>query len=380
MNIQRLVLQDFRNVHACDLSPGKGINIFCGENGQGKTNLLEAIYLLSNLSPIRPAPLKNLILFGSDYGRIFGRVWAGGTQKDLSVFLRNRSKVVKVNGKSISRGVDYFGELAVILFSPETLKLVQAGPEARRRFMDTAISRLDRRYLLDLKEYKQILEQRNRLLRLAQGGRMGKKALSAWNEQLASTGSRILQKRTQYLTDFAPTSAGVFENLFRKKQALRIVYRSSLYRRFRQEVQIEPLPLLRERFLEGIALSEKEEARLGVTQLGPHLDDLVFEVAGRPAKPFVSQGEGRILALSLSIGEAILYRKKKGVFPVLLLDDITSELDRRHQEVLGEHLLRLGQVFLTTSHDGITLKTLQCPSVFRVQKGEIVLEKKGGKM
>jgi DNA replication and repair protein RecF len=380
MKIERLVLQDFRNLRACDLSPGEGVNILCGENGQGKTNLLESLYFLSNLSPIRSTPLKNLIHFGSDQSRIFGQIHSRGLQKDLSVFLRKGSKAVKVNGKGVSRGVDYFGEFAVLLFSPESLKLVQGGPENRRRFMDTAISRVDRRYLFDLKEYKKILEQRNRLLRLTREGNVSKQTLQVWNEQLVSAGCRILQRRYRYLEDLTPACGEIFKNLFQKKEELRLCYRSSLFRRTVHEEPARGGPSLRERFFQGIDLMEKKEIHLGMTQLGPHLDDVLFILADRPVKPFVSQGEARILALSLILSEAHLYRKMTGAFPVLLLDDVNSELDPRHQEGLSRSLKQLGQVFLTTTGHEKVEKTATDPRIFRVQKGEIFLVNNGQRM
>ncbi len=231
MNIQRLILQDFRNLHACDLELPGGVNILCGENGQGKTNLLESIYILSNLSSFRSTHLKNLILYGSAHGRILGRVRSFGVQKELMVFIREGGKIVKLNGHAVGRGVDYFGEFAVVLFSPDSLKLIQGGPEFRRRFMDTAISRIDRKYLLHLKEYKRVLYQRNRLLRLIHEHKAPRETLKAWNEQLVQTGSRILEKRLYYLRDLAPICRDVFKEFFQKRAEIRILYHSSLFRR-----------------------------------------------------------------------------------------------------------------------------------------------------
>jgi DNA replication and repair protein RecF len=383
LKIQRLTLRDFRNLHATDFLPEEKINILCGENGHGKTNLLESIYILSNLSSFRPAPLRDMILYGAEYSRIEGHILCQEVQKEISVFFTAHEKSVKVNGKGISRAVDYFGELAVILFSPETLKLVQGGPEFRRRFMDRAISRIDRNYLLDLKEYKKILEQRNKLLRFVQEGRVQKGDLQVWSEQLARTGSRICRRRFLYLAELAPACSEVFRDLLHKKDKtadLQILYRSTLFRRSPIEPPSVDLSELNERYRDGLKKFEAKEIRNGATMIGPHLDDLIFLMEDRPVKTVASQGEMRVLALSLALGEALLYQEKMGIFPVLLLDDVNSELDRRRQEILSEYLLRLGQVFLTTTDDRAYTREASSARVFQVRRGEIFLEKNMKKM
>ena len=373
MNIQRLILRDFRNLHACDLELTEGVHILCGENGQGKTNLLESIYILSNLSSFRSAHLKDLILYGATYGRILGRIRSGGVQKELMVFIREGGKIVKVNGHAVGRGVDYFGEFAALLFSPDSLKWVQGGPEFRRRFMDTAISRIDRNYLLQLKEYKRVLYQRNRLLRLIHESKAPRETLKAWNEQLVQTGSRILEKRLDYLRDLAPVLREVFKAFFQKAAEIRIQYHSSWFRIPKLNGAMADLSVWTGRFRQGIEQKEDEEVRQRTGLIGPHLDDLDFLVDGRPLKPGSSRGEMRMFAISLTLSEAKLYRNKKRRFPVLLLDDVTSELDRKRQEILCKQIESLGQVFLTTTDDSFVGKMKSCARIFQVQKGEIIL-------
>ena len=379
MKIQRLTLKDFRNLQSCELNPGEEINILYGDNGQGKTNLLESIYFLSHLSPLSPTPQKNMIRFGTEYSRVFGQIRCGELSRELSVHLCRKNKTVQINGKRVSRSVDYFGELAVILFSPESMKVVHGAPEQRRRFLDTAISRWDRRYLYDLKEYKKVLEQRNRLLRLLREGRFHKETLQAWNEQLVSTGSRILQTRFRYLREASPICAEVFRTLYHKEGTLRIFYQSTLFRRSGIEDTVLEGSEIETCFRKGIERVEKREIETGASKVGPHLDDLFFQLEGHSAKSFASQGEKRVLALSLTLGEALFYRQKTGLFPILLLDDVNSELDHRHQAILGEHLMRLGQVFLTTTDDEIYRNMVSNPRKFRVQKGEIFLVNDEGK-
>ncbi len=171
MRIRRLLLQDFRNLHSRDLCPAEGLNVLTGDNGQGKTNLLEAIHVLSTLSPIRPSPLKSLILNDAACARITGLLESQGLHKELCVRIRERGKEASINGKWVERGVDYFGELPVILFSPDAARMVRGAPEYRRRFLDSALARMDRLYLLDLKEYRRTLE-RGEIFLVKEGGKM----------------------------------------------------------------------------------------------------------------------------------------------------------------------------------------------------------------
>jgi DNA replication and repair protein RecF len=375
MNIQRLRLQDFRNIRACDLAPEAGVNILCGENGQGKTNLVEAIYLLANLSSFRAYSNRKLIRHGAPAARIHGILHTGATEKELAVQLLPVSKTVKVNGKGVARGVDFFGEAAVTLFSPETVKMVRGAPELRRRFLDTALSRVDRGYLLDLKEYRRILEQRNRLLRMVRDGRVSLEALHPWTEQLAERASRILHGRCRYLSELSPVAVEIFQQLQHKESSLRIVYRAALPRSLMAGTPVESLDTaaLKARLVDGLGQSERLEIQTGATRLGPHLDDLLLEVSDRPARDFASQGEGRLLALSLALGEARLFERLKGDRPVLLLDDVGSELDQRHQGLLCEQLPDFGQVFLTTTERSVCEKIPTPKALFDVIDGEIAL-------
>ncbi len=375
MNIQRIRLHDFRNIRCCDLAPDTGINILCGDNGQGKTNLVEAIYLLANLASFRASSNRKLIRHGAPAARIHGVIRTGGREKELAVQLLPESKTVKVNGKGVARGVDFFGEMAVTLFSPETVKMVRGAPELRRRFLDTALSRVDRAYLLALKEYRRIIEQRNRLLRMVRDGRVSPEVLHPWTAQLAERGAHILHRRCRYLSELTAAAVEIFQQLHHKDSSLRIVYRAALPRLLVAGTSLDALdaPALQGRLADGLRESKHMEIQTGCTRLGPHLDDVLLEVSGRPARDFASQGEGRLLALSLALAEAMLYERRTGDRPVLLLDDVGSELDRRHQRLLCERLPHFGQVFLTTTERRVCDAIPVPRALFAVNEGEIEL-------
>ncbi|NOY52073.1 MAG: DNA replication/repair protein RecF [Deltaproteobacteria bacterium] len=378
MKIRQLSLKHFRNVNSCLLLPDGGVNILFGENGQGKTNLLEAIYFLSHLGSFRPGSQKDLVLQGRLWGQVQGAVEDRGVFKEILLTIGEKEKGIRVNGKPVSRGVDYYGTLDVILFSPETLTLVKGGPEGRRRFLDRAISRLDRRYLYDLKKYRKILHQRNGLLRLIRDGRVSRVELPAWNEQLARTGSSILLGRYRFLREYEICATGIFQQLVHKGSKLRILYHSTLMQKGKaiNDGQAE----LQEKFMAGMDIVADREVRCGSTRIGPHLDDLILEVDGRPAKTFASQGESRMLTLALTLSEALFHSEKKGTAPVLLLDDVTSELDRVHRRRLSGFLRQMGQVFLTTTDRDLHRKIEVSSTGFLVEKGEIALVKKGRKL
>ncbi len=358
------------------------MNILTGDNGQGKTNLLEAIYFLAHLSSFRPTPQKGMILEGEKVARLEAAIETEAGCKEIAVYFQAKTKQAKVNGKAIQRGVDFFGELAVILFAPESLKLVKEGPEFRRRFMDRAISRTDRKYLVELKEYGKILEQRNRQLQLVRAGRVPRQALKVWSDQLAHAGSRIILTRYRYLEAMVPVCRDVFQALAHKKWDLGIQYRSSLARRPHsgQENETPSLNDLIDRFHDSLAQVESQDILAGASRIGPHRDDLSFQVEGRPFKGFSSQGESRMLALTLILSEARLYNSQCGLNPILLLDDVGSELDRRHQEFLQTYLMPQGQIFLTTTDGHASLGMSPEATFFHVKKGEINVEKQGEKM
>jgi len=378
MEIRRLSLQHFRNIRSCIVVPGRGINILFGDNGQGKTNLLEAIYFLSHLGTFRPTAQKDLVRQGMQWGRVEGTIEDQGVSKDILLTIGEKEKGVRVNGKPVSRGVDYYGTFDVTLFSPETLNLVRGAPEGRRRFLDRAISRLDRRYLYDLKEYRKILQQRNVLLRLIREGRVPRRELTVWNEQLVRTGSRILQRRYRFLKEYVEYCTGIFRQLVHKEGELRILYHATLVRK--GEAMTGGLSEIQEKFMAGITAVVDREIQGGTTRIGPHLDDLSFEVAHGPAKSFASQGESRMLALALTLSEARFHSEKKGAPPVLLLDDVASELDPVHRQRLSRFLCRMGQVFLTTTDKDLDEKMEVSSTRFLVERGEITLVKNGEKL
>jgi DNA replication and repair protein RecF len=318
-----------------------------------------------------------MILNGEIESRLEGTIDAEMGTREIIVYVRDKTKVVRVNQKTVHRAVDFFGVLAVLLFSPETLKLVKEGPGFRRRFLDQAISRIDRRYLLELKEYRRIVEQRNRLLQLVRRGRAPRNVLRVWSEQLSRSGSRILQARYRYLADWAPICAEVFRTLAHKRGALEVLYRSSLVESpLRLETAISEMGDEAERFQRRLEQMESREIQAGASQIGPHRDDLVFAVDGHPIRGFASQGESRMLALSMTLGEAQVYHGSTGRNPVLLLDDVGSELDSRHKNFLNDYLNTVGQVFLTATEAGMPGERPPNTELFRVKKGDINVEKK----
>ncbi|MDX1764981.1 MAG: DNA replication/repair protein RecF [bacterium] len=382
MKIQRLLLRNFRNIRRCDLVPGDSLNILAGDNGQGKTNLLEAIYFLAHLSTFRATPQKGIMLEGETAARMEASIVTEGGSKEIAVYLDHKTKQAKVNGKAIQRGVDFYGEMAVILFAPESLKLVKEGPEFRRRFIDRAISRTDRKYLMELKEYGKILKQRNRMLQMIRSGRVPRNALNVWSEQQARTGSRILLARYRYLEALVPVCRDIFQSLAHKTWNLGVQYRSSLARppALGRGNETPSLDALTGRFRDSLARVEKQEIEGGASGIGPHRDDITFLVDGRPFKGFSSQGESRMLALTLILSEARLYQSSSAMTPILLLDDVGSELDHRHRAFLQTYLKTQGQVFLTTTDGRRSLAIGGEAVLFHVKKGEITVEKKGEKM
>ncbi|MDD3294633.1 MAG: DNA replication/repair protein RecF [Geobacteraceae bacterium] len=362
MKLFRIQVHSFRNISRADLSLSDRFNIIFGDNAQGKTNLLEAVYLLGTMKSFRMAKNSELIAYESGYSNVKGWVTRDGVERNISLSITNTGKKAAIDGKPVIRPTDFFGNLNMVVFSPEDISMVRGLPEVRRRYLDRAVFSIDTGYLGLHHDYFRILRNRNALLK--QGISDG---LSVWTEKLADSGARLMEKRIslvhkmdELLREFYATIAG-------KSHEARIFYRS------RCVDPGNPSLNLRRQLHQALEQAFKDELRRGTTLAGPHRDDLEFSLNGKPLNHHGSQGEQRtfILALKMSEIESMKCRWKNP--PVLLLDDMTSELDRgRNGNFINFLKEKDMQVFLTTtSLDNIDLSEISSYSTFPVQEGRI---------
>jgi DNA replication and repair protein RecF len=363
MYIHSLTLKNFRNIEKTEIFPDPEFNILWGANAQGKTNFLEAIYLLGNLKSFRAIGNQELPCINFDEARIFARISSGGVDHGIELTIGRNGKSAHLNGKQVKKTAGFFGYLRPILFSPEEVNLLKGYPSGRRALLDRAVFQADPNYLAKAQAYDRCLKQRNRLLR--EGGNGGE--LASWTDKLLETGVVLRRERGSYLRRIRPLFQETYGNITSAREKADFFYTPSekseedIGKSFRLELERE-----RER-----------ERRLGQTLAGPHRDNPEFMVDGRSARLYASQGQQRSLVLAFKTAQIMDLENRTGEPPVLLLDDMTSELDRQRQEFFFRFLLsRKGQVFITTTEKEPLLQAgLDNGRFFRVSNGSFEEEK-----
>ena len=322
MFVSRASLLDFRNYENLRLDLGQGVNILCGANAQGKTSFLEAIGFCATGRSRRTSFDRELVRFQAREAHMHVEVTADNVTDRIAVHLRREGpKGFAVNGLPVRRLGDLFGTLLVVMFSPEDLQLVKSGPAERRRFYDMELCQLSPVYYYELQQYYKILKQRNALLKRLQKSRDAalRESLSAWDGQLVAYGLRVMAHRRRFTEKIARLSAAVHAGVTQDTEALRVVYKPNV---------------TEEEFADKLRRNIDRDILLGATGAGIHKDDAVFLINGYDARLYGSQGQQRTVALSLKLAEMALIIEDKKETPVLLLDDVFSELDESRQKCL----------------------------------------------
>ncbi|HBG00547.1 MAG TPA: DNA replication/repair protein RecF [Firmicutes bacterium] len=375
MHIEHLTLHNFRNYERESLSLDRGLNIFVGDNAQGKTNLLEAIYVLSLSKSYRTSRETELIQqgFGAEKTIITAKV-ARLASLDLAVMVSySEKKRLLVNQKSTTAN-SFVGRLNTVLFIPDSLQLVKGSPGDRRRFLDVQICQIDPVYRTTLLKYQRVLRQRNSLLRDAWDNRSHIGQLPAWDQQLVSLGKTIILRRQEVVKILQNYSKGAHERISDEREDLQLIYAPF----FEGVDTADGRNAYGDGELEGILWQQlkdlrTEEIRRGYTLVGPQRDDLVFRINGFDLKKYGSQGQQRTAVLAYILAELELMRQETGEYPVVLLDDVMSELDRKRQIYLLSILNEKAQTIVTTtSLDSFTPETKERATVFSIEQGKIL--------
>jgi DNA replication and repair protein RecF len=363
VRIEVLTAEGIRNLAPLTLTPRERFNVFVGDNGQGKTNLLEAIYAVSALRSFRTSKLADLIAFGAPEARIGARVLKDELVRVYEVTLGPTGRRVLLDGKAARPLAKYFGGFNVVVFTPEDLALPRGAPADRRRFLDRAVFNARPDYLAAASDYEKVLKQRNTVLRMHGQGTMQparvEEMLTIYDEQLAGLGLAVANARAALVGELAVELARAFTAITQTPHEASARYVSKLAGATREQL----LAWHREGRMKDLATSS--------TQLGPHRDDLAFELNGREAGAFASQGQLRAIMLAWKSAELSVLTKTHGDLPILLLDDVSSELDPARNAYLFEHLAtQAGQCFITTTHEGHVLLTKERAD-YRIQNGQI---------
>jgi DNA replication and repair protein RecF len=360
--IQALRLHGFRNLAPTVLEPGHGINVITGDNGQGKTNLLEAIYLIGTLRSFRTHHLAEVVVHGGDAAELAARVSRAGLDRTYELTVTGRRKAIRLDGKTPRSLADYFGDFNVVLFTPEDLSVPRGVPAGRRRFLDRSVFNRETTFLAAAQRYARALKSRNAVLK--DGG--PDSLLDVYDLELARSGARVLASRWRYLDEIGALFAAAYEDITHSGLAASLHYQSSAGLVPAQVAAVAETETTLHRAFS--AARAKDRARR-TTTVGPHTDDVRFDLAGRSVKAFASQGQTRAVVLAWKAAEMQLLGDRLHQTPVLLLDDVSSELDADRNRFLFALIARLGgQCFVTTTdpvHVGITANRLD----FRIING-----------
>ncbi|HUK65344.1 MAG TPA: DNA replication/repair protein RecF [Anaeromyxobacteraceae bacterium] len=341
MRLLAVEVQDFRNIASARIEPSPRATLLVGQNGQGKTNLLEAIYFTCTLRPLRAARLGELVRFGAERAVVEARVLGPGGERRLGVEVTAQARQARIDGKPQQRLDSYFEGLAAVCFSPDDLMLVKGGPEARRRFLDRAAFNRWPAFLGEARDYLRALRARNAALRNS-----SPEVEASFRTPLVRLGARLLRRRLDLVAELAPRFEAAYRQISGPRApSARVAYRGGAHLEVRGDE--EALACRLADLLEARALRDRER---GFTSAGPHVDDLAIELDEHGARPFASQGQQRALVLALKVAEIENLREALGRPPLLLLDDVSSELDPEKNHFLLAYLGSLsGQAFLTTT-------------------------------
>ena len=358
MYISSLELADFRNIVSLHMDFSQGTNILYGENAQGKTNILESLFMISTTKSHRGVRDRDMIRFGMEESHIRSLIMKGGIDYRIDMHLRkNKSKGIAINGQRIKKASELIGLLHIVFFSPEDLGIVKNGPAERRRFMDMELCQLDGSYLHNLNQYNKTVENRNRLLRDMYQFPELQDTLSIWDEQLVNYGRKIIESRRGFISDLNEIVEEIHSKLSGKREHLTIVYEPN--------TEVDD-------FEEKLRRGRERDIHMKMTSVGPHRDDFSFLDGEIDLRRYGSQGQQRTCALSLKLSEIDLVKKVIGHRPVLMMDDVLSELDRGRQNYL---LSTIGgiQTFITcTGLDEFVNNRFKIDQVFRIENGACV--------
>ncbi len=335
MKISEIKLNNFRNYSSLEKKFSEGVNSLVGKNAQGKTNLLEAIFFACIGKSFRTSKEKELINWQAQGARIYIKAKNEFREKTIEVILQKGvKKAVRMDGINIRRIGDVLGEVPIVFFSPDELRLVKDSPDERRRFMNIDISQTNKKYFYLLSRYEKILDNRNKLLKSSPNKEVVLETIDIWNRAIASAGLKIAEERRKFITELAPF-AGKANEFISGGESLKVEYRGI-------DVRAE------EEYIKMLEKSFDKDYKLGYTSFGPHRDDIDIFLSDVEVKSFGSQGQQRTAALSLKLAELEIIKQRSGEYPVLILDDVFSELDENRRKRLLKFTSRC-QTFISTT-------------------------------
>lgn len=353
-------LKNFRNYELLSLGFDKSTNIFYGDNAQGKTNILEAVYLSGTTKSHRGTKDKDMIQFGANESHIETIVEKNGIKYQIDMHLKKNSpKGIAINKIPIRKASELFGIINIVFFSPEDLNIIKNGPGERRRFIDLELSQLDKVYLNNLSNYNRIVNQRNHLLKEIDYNKGALETLDIWDMQLIQYGNKIVERRQKFIEEINKIISNIHKKLTGNREDIKIVYEPS-----NGALSFE----------QALLKNKEKDLRIKSTSVGPHRDDIAFLVSDIDIRKYGSQGQQRTAALSLKLSEIELVKQSIHDTPVLLLDDVLSELDKHRQNYLLDSIHDIQTLITCTGVDEFVNHRFSINKVFHVQNGQVTKE------
>ena len=356
MNITKLKLENFRNYDSQEIEFNKGINVIYGDNAQGKTNILEAIFLCSMGKSFRTSKDKELIKINKDFAKL-NIEYEKSDREGKIEYIISEKKSIAINGVKIKKLSELLGNINSIIFSPDDMEILKDGPQKRRKFLNMLISQLRPRYLFNLNAYNKTLEQRNNYLRQIKLENKKKNMLEIWNEKLANHAQIIYDYRREFLDKILNKIIDIHKNITDSKEVINIVYKSEF--------------INKEDFIKKLKSARKKDILRGYTSVGVHRDDFEIYINNKNINLYGSQGQFRTSILSLKLSELYVIYDEIGEYPILLLDDFMSELDEKRRKKFVENITE-AQVILTGTHK-LILENLNY-KIYNVKDGHVKIE------
>lgn len=361
MYIKSIELSNFRNYKELSMEFHPEKNILYGDNAQGKTNILEALYFCGMTKSHKGSKEKEIIRMNEKEAHIRMCVEKKGVSRRIDMHLkRNKAKGVAIDGIPIRKSSELLGLVNIVFFSPEDLGIIKHGPSERRRFVDVELCQLDKVYFHDLTKYNQVVNQRNNLLKQISVDKSLLSTLDIWDQQLVEYGSRIIRRRKKHLEELNEVITPIHEKLSGGREQLTLGYEANVSA---------------EDFGMKIVMNRERDLFQKVTTTGPHRDDVEFAIADIDIRKYGSQGQQRTAALSLKLAEIEIVKRMVGDLPVLLLDDVLSELDRNRQHYLLDSIKDIQTIITCTGLEEFIQERIKVNQVYKVTNGTVSQEK-----
>ncbi len=353
MYIEELLLENFRNYTKQKIVLDKGINIFTGKNAQGKTNILEAVYLCATARSHRTHKEKEMIRWDQETSHIYLKIKKRLMDDAIDFYLSQKAKAAYLNKLPILKLGDLFGCLNIVMFSPEDLQLIKSSPKERRRFIDIELCQLDKLYYYSLKQYHKVLKQRNLLFK-QWNIKSDLSILDVWDMQLEQYGKAVIEKRMAFIDEMNKIASQIHYDISGGREKLEVIYMPSV---------------LPDAYKQKLDKVREKDMIAQTTSVGPHRDDLGFMINGMDAKIYGSQGQQRTVVLSLKLAELMIMEKNIGESPVLLLDDVLSELDDHRQRDLFNYTKNIQTLITCTGIENEVWNSHKIGKLFTVKEG-----------